>query len=151
MVLDIHTDTAMPYRSPLTEALAAVRTARQAAADAEAQLSALRTAWDARPDVQATMQAHAAARTAVTEAETALRQQAVEAYRQTGDTHPARGVTIRVVQCLHYPTSAALAWAKRHDFALLLDRNAFEQVARNAPLSFVQRIDEPTATLSTDL
>ncbi len=88
---------------------------------------------------------------ALSEAEAAVRAAALAAYQETGNKKPAPGVGIRVQTKLRYDETNALRWAREHDLCLMLDKAAFERQARVTPLSFVEAVETPAATIATDL
>ena len=85
------------------------------------------------------------------EAETSLREMAVETYRKTLGKDVAPGVGIRVMMKLEYDAKEAMEWAVKHALALKLDNAKFEKIAKTENLSFVTITEEPTATIATEL
>lgn len=118
---------------------------------AQARLRASREAWEAAnaelvKDVsQLTTQ--------LTIEEKQLRWLAVKVFWDTGNKRPAPGVSIRESTDLEYSQTDALAWAKKHDLALALDKKAFEKIvdAMQDRPRFVCVIPVVTATIATDL
>lgn len=76
---------------------------------------------------------------------------AIDAYRLSANNHPAPGVQIKMFTRLTYNDELALAWAKEHGLAIALDRRVFEKIAVVDPPAFVGVVQEPVATISTDL
>ena len=85
------------------------------------------------------------------EAETQLREMALQTYEETEDKQVAPGVGIRVRTVLNYESKDAMDWAVKHELALKLDSLAFEKIAKTSNLSFVTITEEPTTTISQDL
>jgi hypothetical protein len=88
------------------------------------------------------------------EAEDKLRELILEAFALTGEKAPVPGVGVRVNQILVYDPKLAFDWAKAHKVALLLDKKAFEKMAKAGDElrpSFVEIIDVPTATIAEEL
>lgn len=81
----------------------------------------------------------------------------IQAFQETGNKKPAPGVGIRVYKSLKYNPDAALAWAKANnlDAAIQLNKSNFEKYAKGVadvmPLDFVEYLEEPKATISSDL
>lgn len=87
----------------------------------------------------------------LTEAETKLREQAVELFKTTGNKQVADGVGIRETEKLEYDEKQAFEWAKEHVMALSLDKKAFDKIAKASPMEFVKVVSVPTAAIATDL
>ena len=85
------------------------------------------------------------------EAETKLREQAVELFKTTGNKQVADGVGIRETEKLEYDEKQAFEWAKEHVMALSLDKKAFDKIAKASPMEFVKVVSVPTAAIATDL
>ncbi len=92
-----------------------------------------------------------ATKTACSEAETKLREMALEVYAGTKDKAVAPGVGIRVLTKLGYDSKEAMAWAMEHKLALKLDTPNFEKIAKTSNLPFVIITEEATATIATEL
>lgn len=85
-------------------------------------------------------------------AEKWMREALLEAHAQTGEKKfPGGG--IRMVKTLEYTEDAALFWAQQHSMALLLDRRAFEKLAKsgNVSATIVTIAEEAQATIDSDL
>ena len=85
------------------------------------------------------------------EAETLLRELALEVYAETKDKAVAPGIGIRVMTKLGYDNKEAMDWAIKHELALKLDTSNFEKIAKTSNLPFVIITEEPTATIATEL
>ena len=85
------------------------------------------------------------------EAEQALRDMTLQAFKETGNKAPAPGVGIRLITRLIYDASQAFGWAKQHGLALKLDTTTFEKIAKVNKPDFVAIAEEPQATIATDL
>lgn len=76
-------------------------------------------------------------------------------YDNNKSIHPALGV--RVYKILKYPELSAITWCIKSDFlaGIQLNKRMFEKHARavlqTMPLEFVQVVEEPSATIATDL
>lgn len=83
-----------------------------------------------------------------------VRNMAVEAYRLTGKTAPAPGVTVKLFQRMTYTVEAATAWARTAmPNLLVLDIRRFEKVvkygaATEAPVTVAE---EPRGLVAGDL
>jgi hypothetical protein len=76
----------------------------------------------------------------------------VEAFDETGKTHPHPAVTIKQFTVLVYTADDALEYAREHlPQALKLDKHVFERVAKAAQPPFVLFTKEPRATIARDL
>jgi len=87
-------------------------------------------------------------------AERALRECALAVVKETGDTHPAPGVSVRQTTTVHVTdTAAAFAWAKQTGFCLALDGKSLTALAKSGgmQLQFVSITVEPAITLASDL
>ncbi|MFH1486596.1 MAG: hypothetical protein ABIH46_11040 [Chloroflexota bacterium] len=83
--------------------------------------------------------------------ENSLRNMSLAVYHETGNKAPVPGVAIKIFTRLQYHDEAALMWAIDHRVAMKFDRAAFEKIAKATPIPFVQTIQEPVATIATDL
>lgn len=122
------------------------------------QVADLRSAFEAR--YASEIESLRRARQTLTEAEAALRYMAVLAFKETGDKKPVTGVAVQMRARMEYSPEAAIEWAiaKNRRSLLTLKRSDFERVAKalegagpEDALWFVQRVQEPAATISTDL
>jgi len=86
-----------------------------------------------------------------TEAETKLREMAIETYLKTLDKAVAPGIGIRVMTKLNYDAKEAMEWAVKHELALKLDTTKFEKIAKTENLPFVTITEEPSATIAAVL
>ena len=93
----------------------------------------------------------ATAKSRVEVIEAQLRKLTLQAYAETGNKAPAKGVGIREVTKLEYDTKVAFDWAKAHKMALKLDTTAFEKIVKADTPEFVKVTTEPQATIATDL
>jgi len=76
---------------------------------------------------------------------------ALKEYKETENKKPYPGIGIRVIPKLEYDEGNAMAWAKKHDLALCLDKRAFENLAKTQPFDFVKIKDNPKVTISANL
>ena len=91
------------------------------------------------------------AKTGCQEAETKLRDLALQSYAKTKEKTVAPGIGIRVMTRLNYESQKAMEWAMEHKLALKLDSSAFEKIAKTSNLPFVTITEEPVATIATEL
>ena len=91
------------------------------------------------------------AATVVSEAEDKLRELTLQAYAETGNKAPVKGVGIREVTKLEYDTKEAFVWALEHKMFLKLDVKPFEVMAKSVDIDFVTITQEPQATIATNL
>lgn len=85
------------------------------------------------------------------DAEAELRELTLQAYADTGNKTPVKGVGIREVIKLAYDADDAFKWATEHKMALKLDVSGFEKIAKVTPHDFVTITKEPQATIATNL
>ncbi len=85
------------------------------------------------------------------ESEQLLRELTLQAYAETGDKHPAKGVDIREITTYSYDEAEALKWAIEHKMALKLDETKFKNHVKADPPDFVTVTQEPQATIATNL
>jgi len=77
---------------------------------------------------------------------------ALDCYEATGDTEPHPAVKIKLYTVLDYDPSVARNWSAEHmPDLLVLDKKAFERVAKAAPMDFVEIEKEPRPTIARDL
>lgn len=93
----------------------------------------------------------------VLDAEKSVREAAIVEYRASGKKTiaPGLGVREKTTTVYTYVPAEALAWAKKHDLALMLDTKALEGIAKAAPeiVPFVSIHKEvtPEPTIAADL
>jgi len=92
-----------------------------------------------------------AAKQAIIDAESLLRELTLQAYKETGSKTPCPGVGVREVTKLSYDQKIAFDWAKSHKMALKLDVTAFEKIVKADTPDFVKITTEAQATIATDL
>ena len=85
------------------------------------------------------------------EAEAKLRELTLQAYAETGNKAPEKGVGIREVTKLDYDPALALNWAMEHQIYLKLDVSTFEKIAKASPIPFVRIYQEPQAIIAKEL
>ncbi len=88
---------------------------------------------------------------ALLEAETTLKQMAVDLYDQTQNRRPAPGLEVKLFQVLEYPQKEALAWGLKTGLGVKLDKDAFDKIAKVSPMSFVSIRMEPRCQIAEDL
>jgi len=84
----------------------------------------------------------------------ALREEAIEHFRATGDVRPHEAVQIKIYKTVKYDDQTALKWCEERIPELVkksIDKTKFEKVAKELQLDFVEIIDEPRASIATDL
>lgn len=89
----------------------------------------------------------------LSQAEDALRAEALGEYNTTGNKAPGPGITVKIFDKLEYPEREALDWAVEHKIALRLDSKIFNQIMKelNFKPEFLTIIHEPQAQIATDL
>ena len=133
----------------LTDRVRQLHEARERYADAKAVLDAARHEFDTAYAQEIEAVREWAEELADVDAN--LRTEAVAAYLETGERKPAPGIEIKVFDALHYNPDDAYEWAKEHGLALKLDDAAFKNIAKAQRLDFVDYVQEPKATVATDL
>ena len=83
--------------------------------------------------------------------EAQLRELTLQVFAFTDNKTPAEGVSVKVFSKLEYDPKEALKWSMSHQVALKLDAPIFENLAKAAPMDFVQTKDEPRAQIAQDL
>lgn len=125
---------------------------RKASAALDAQMKAAKDAFNLEHSVL--IQSADIARTAVANAETAIKAIAIKAYTETQDAILCPGVTIKMFSTISYAPATAFEWAKEKKMALVpeaLDKKAFEKIANASPLPFVTYGKEPRVQIASDL
>lgn len=79
-----------------------------------------------------------------------LRELVVKAFEESGEKQVAPGLSVRVNKSLRYDAGEALDWARRHQFALALDKKAFEKIASVQPIDFVETVETVSAVIAWD-
>lgn len=138
----------------LRQQLADVAARRELAETLTADVNAKYKAFE--QTIAAELAAAATARNALAEAENGARALIVAIYQTTGEKQPAEGAAVRLTTKLQYDKDEAFAKAKAMGVAIVpeaLDVKAFEKIAKASPDSFpfVQVVEEPSATLASDL
>lgn len=82
--------------------------------------------------------------------ETDLRTLVVRAFEESGQKQVAPGLSVRVNKSLKYDPNTALDWARTHQFALALDKKAFEKIASVQPPDFVETVETVSAVIAWD-
>jgi len=90
------------------------------------------------------------ARETAINAENDLRGLVVRAFEESGEKQVAPGLSVRVNKSLKYDPNTALEWARRHQFALALDKKAFEKIASVQPIDFVETVETVSAVIAWD-
>ena len=80
-----------------------------------------------------------------------ISQRAIKEYNNTGTKTLYGGIGIRVMQRLEYNPTRAIEWAKKHSIALMLDKKAFEKIAKIEDISFVTKKEVPIVTIPREL
>lgn len=81
----------------------------------------------------------------------------LEALAEFGESNNKKllgGIGIRVRSVLEYDESLALTWAKLHSVAVVLDKKAFENIAKESKdveLGFVSQKEVPTVTFPKEI
>lgn len=138
----------------LRQQIAEVARRRAERDEHKARVAALRAQFEA--DIAPLVEEAQIAAQACSESEEAARQLVVAIYETTGEKKPLEGAAVRVSTKLQYDKEEAFAKAKAMGVAIVpetLDVKAFEKIAKASPDSFpfVQVVEEPSATLASDL
>jgi hypothetical protein len=134
---------------PIREQVKRVAAARAGLAEFQEDLVENQRAFDAANAQLLQDLGHA--RATVAAEEQALRAFAVTEYRATGETHPAPGVSIKLVKTVDYDVDEAFAWAKTQGMALKLDEAALRKIAIATPIACAVVDEVPTAVIAQDL
>jgi hypothetical protein len=54
----------------------------------------------------------------------------------------AGGISVRIIKKLEYDFDKAFSWARDHDICLMLDKSAFEKIAKIQNIDFVSEVDD---------
>lgn len=79
-----------------------------------------------------------------------LRGLVIMAFGESGEKQVAPGISVRVNKSLKYDPNTALDWARTHQFALALDKKAFEKIASVQPPDFVETVETVSAVIAWD-
>jgi len=124
--------------------------ARAEAAEAHARLVALMAS---AAIIEAQADEHFA-KERVADLEDAVRKAALEEYVGSGNKHPHPAIAVRINKRLHYDVGVALKYCREHFDAavkVMLDAKVFEKAAPSLGLDFVEVVEEPQATIASDL
>lgn len=90
----------------------------------------------------------------IAELENAIRDAALKEYAENGNKRPHSAIAVRINRRLRYDVNAALEYCRKHFDAaveVVLNTKVFEKAAPNLDLDFVQVVEEPQATIASDL
>lgn len=93
----------------------------------------------------------------IADAETTIRNAALDAYLASSNKNPYPGVNIRVSKTLTYDRADAFNWAKAHNLFIVpesLDAKAFEKFGKDnfeQVADIAELTESATATIATDL
>jgi len=136
----------------LHEAVVCLAHWRKRTEDAQAQVKAMMNALMESREYKQAAQESVIAHQMMCETEDQVRALAVDFYTATGDKRAHGAVTVKVFRDLVYDEVMALIYCRQHlPNALKLDARAFEKAAKVIPLSFVDVVETPKATIATDL
>jgi len=133
----------------LGEQINLVVEARRKADEASHKLQSARAIWEVTN--HALFEESELTKVQCEESEQLLRELTLQAYQETGNKTPLAGIGIRVMTRLSYEAKEAMDWALEHKLALKLDTGSFEKIAKTSSLPFVTVLEEPQATIATDL
>lgn len=137
----------------LNDLVSELARARVELAGVRAQLEAL-MANDAIVEAQAYERS---TKMRIAELENAIREAALKEYAENGNKRPHSAIAVRINKRLRYDVNAALEYCRKHFDAaveVVLNTKVFEKAAKAAPnldLDFVQVVEEPQATIASDL
>lgn len=131
--------------------LAQARIARQRAKEA---MNAMLAAVQQSPEYLAAQNAERLNAQMEVELTANIQEDAINAYKATGNKHPEEGVTIKVFTRLQYAPEDALAWAEANAPFLVVktvDAKKFEALAKSGAVACVTIVDEPRAQIASKL
>lgn len=134
----------------LNDLVSELARARVELAGVRAQLEAL-MANDAIVEAQAYERS---TKMRIAELENAIREAALKEYTENGNKRPHSAIAVRINKRLRYDVNAALEYCRKHFDAaveVVLNTKVFEKAAPNLDLDFVQVVEEPQATIASDL
>lgn len=134
----------------LNDLVSELARARVELAGVRAQLEAL-MANDAIVEAQAYERS---TKMRIAELENAIREAALKGYAENGNKRPHSAIAVRINKRLRYDVNAALEYCRKHFDAaveVVLNTKVFEKAAPNLDLDFVQVVEEPQATIASDL
>lgn len=134
----------------LNDLVSELARARVELAGVRAQLEAL-MANDAIVEAQAYERS---TKMRIAELENAIREAALKEYAENGNKRPHSAIAVRINRRLRYDVNAALEYCRKHFDAaveVVLNTKVFEKAAPNLDLDFVQVVEEPQATIASDL
>lgn len=134
----------------LNDLVSELARARVELAGVRAQLEAL-MANDAIVEAQAYERS---TKMRIAELENAIRGAALKEYAENGNKRPHSAIAVRINKRLRYDVNAALEYCRKHFDAaveVVLNTKVFEKAAPNLDLDFVQVVEEPQATIASDL
>lgn len=134
----------------LNDLVSELARARVELAGVRAQLEAL-MANDAIVEAQAYERS---TKMRIAELENAIRKAALKEYAENGNKRPHSAIAVRINKRLRYDVNAALEYCRKHFDAaveVVLNTKVFEKAAPNLDLDFVQVVEEPQATIASDL
>ncbi len=134
----------------LNDLVSELARARVELAGVRAQLEAL-MANDAIVEAQAYERS---TKMRIAELENAIREAALKEYAENGNKRPHSAIAVRINKRLRYDVNAALEYCRKHFDAaveVVLNTKVFEKAAPNLDLDFVQVVEEPQATIASDL
>lgn len=126
-------------------------------ARARAELAGVRAQLEALMANDAIVEAQAYERSTkmrIAELENAIREAALKEYAENGNKRPHSAIAVRINKRLRYDVNAALEYCRKHFDAaveVVLNTKVFEKAAPNLDLDFVQVVEEPQATIASDL
>jgi hypothetical protein len=100
------------------------------------------------------MESIASANEKLEELKSNLKKAAISEFINTSNKKLLGGIGIRVRSVLEYDESTALSWAKLHSVAVVLDKKAFENIAKDSKdieLGFVTKKEVPTVTFPKEI
>lgn len=134
----------------LNDLVSELARARVELAGVRAQLEAL-MANDAIVEAQAYERS---TKMRIAELENAIREAALKEYAENGNKRPHSAIAVRINKRLRYDVNATLEYCRKHFDAaveVVLNTKVFEKAAPNLDLDFVQVVEEPQATIASDL
>lgn len=134
------------------EAVGCLALWRKRTEESQAKVKAMMNALMESPEYKQAAEESVHAHQMMCETEDQVRALAVEQYEATHEKQVHDAVVVKFFTELEYEQADALAYCREHlPNALKLDARAFEKAAKVIPLSFVDVVEVPKATIASDL
>jgi hypothetical protein len=84
------------------------------------------------------------------QSENDLRISAIDLWKSDGEKRHSV-VQVKIIKDILYKDDEAFLWAKEHHMALMLDKKAFEKIAKVSPMDFVTIEEHAVAAIDSNL